>query len=766
LDALAPLPHCVGFVSNLEPLEAIRALESLDAELQERQRLFVDRYGEKEFDQAVAAARRMGDRAPARLLVLIDEFAVLRESLPDLVKRLEAIAIVGRSLGVHLLLATQLPGEISEKILANSPLRIALRVQQPDASQLVIGCRDAADIPPHAKGRAYLSVGASLTPFQTARTTGRLRDPNERPVPVARLESWDQPIRPEQVKTESVPAEESELRALVDATVAAYGRRPRLRPVFCEPLPRVVALEGLAGPANGDGRTGLGGPSPVPIGLEDRPTQQDQPPFTFDLAGGGALVIGGQKSGRSTALRTVAASLARAFPAEDVHLHAIDGAAGQMLALESLPHTGVVAGVGEPDRIDRLLELLVEETSRRLERLQRSGANDLAEQWVLEPSNRLPWLVLLIDGWERVETELRERDAERTWRLLTLVASEGRAAGIVPIVAGGWRTVVATNSPFANVAARWILGFPAASEHQLVDISHSLVPPHQPPGQALLPGRTVRHDGERAVPVPGLIQLAVLGGNPTGAAQAAAVTALGRTLPAAADCRGPIRLDRLPTSFTLADALALSPGTPGGAALRGDLPVLVGVGGDRLVGHYVDLAATPAFVVAGPERSGRTTALLAMAHQAASAGAALVLVHPRRSLASLESNPATVASFIGAAAGSTEAADRFAAVAGPCVLVIDDADGLRAMIESLDLSPGPDPRGVLVGALSATMTEYWTDRLRTGRSGLVLQPRSPFDGDPFGRRLVNSTVITRPKGRGHLLALGDDILVQVPLAGQ
>lgn len=767
LDALAPLPHCVGNVSNLEPLQAIRALESLDAELQRRQRLFAERYGEKEFDQAVAAARGMGDPPPARLLVLIDEFAVLREKLPDLVKRLEEIAVVGRSLGVHLLLATQQPGEISAKILDNSPLRIALRVEDPAASQQVIRRRDAADIPPEAKGRAYLSVGGATAAFQTARTTAKLRDPDERPAPIARIESWDAPLRPRRAPSERVPIERSELRALVDAAVAAYGRRPRPRPVFSEPLADVVALESLddqarLAPPAMSGGTGEARPVPVVIGLEDRPSEQTQVPFTFDLAAGGALVIGGPSSGRSSALRTVAAALARAFPPDLVHLHGIDGGAGQLLALESLPHTGVVAGIGEPERIDRLLELLVEETSRRLERLQASGASDLAEQWALEPTSRLPWLVLLVDGWERIEGELRERDGERTWRLMQRVAAEGRPAGVVPVVAGSWRTVLPV-SPFSNAGQRWVLGYPTASDHQLVDISPRLVPPHQPPGRALLPGRTVRHDGERAVPMPGLAQIAVVGGSPGGAAQAAALAALGSSLAgAAAEGTGPARVDRMPVRLCLDEAMELEPSPSSDAARGGDLPVLAGVGGERLAGHYVDLAATPAFVVAGPERSGRTTALLAMAHQAAAAGAALVLVHPRRSLQALQSHPATVASFTGAATLGTDAADRFEAVAGPCVLVIDDADGLRSLVERLSPVPGPDIRGILVACLTDTLREYWFDRLRAGRSGLVLHPRGPYDGEQLGRRLTSSTVITNPKGRGHLLALGDDLLVQVP----
>jgi S-DNA-T family DNA segregation ATPase FtsK/SpoIIIE len=504
------------------------------------------------------------------------------------------------------------------------------------------------------------------------------------------------------------------------------------------------------------------GPLSVVVGLEDKPAEQTQADFTFDISGGGALIVGGPSSGKSTALRTVGAALAQGFPPELVHIHGIDAGTGQLLALEALPHAGVIAGIGEPERVDRLLEVLADEVSRRLEILQRCGASDLREQWKLEPARRLPWLVLLIDGWERAEGELRDRDAERTWRLLQRVAGEGRSAGIVPLIAGSWRTVLAS-CPFSDVGERWVLRYPTASEHQLVDIRHSLVPPGQPKGRALLPGRTFRHDGDRAIAVPGLVQLAVVGGDASGAAQAAALASLARTLPWSSPDSPPARIDRLPPRITLRDAIALDHEGLGPSDPYAQLPALVGVGSDRLRAHYFDVGATPAFVVAGPEKSGRTSTLLTVGWQMAASGATLILVHPRGSLSPLQSHPSTIGSYSGAAAVGIQPAEQFEAAAGPCVLIIDDADGLQILVDALRPSPGSERKGVIVGALPDTLREYWFHSLLAGRSGIVLHPRGAYDGEQLGRRLTYSTVITVPKGRGHLLASGEDILVQIPL---
>ena len=159
------LPHTVGYVTNLTPRLSLRALTSLRAELNRRMRLMEGRAK----DLAELRAR-FPDDAPPSLVIVVDEFATLVKEVPDFVAGIVDIAQRGRSLGIHLILATQRPsGAVNENILANTNLRISLRMLDRTESNAVIGSGEAADIPVPLKGRGYVRLGPrQLVAFQGA----------------------------------------------------------------------------------------------------------------------------------------------------------------------------------------------------------------------------------------------------------------------------------------------------------------------------------------------------------------------------------------------------------------------------------------------------------------------------------------------------------------------------------------------------------------------------------------------------------------------
>ena len=163
-------PHTVGLVTDLDAHLTRRALASLNAELQRRERILRDA-GAKDLADL---ERRDPDRAPPSLVIVIDEFATLAKEVPDFVDGVVDVAQRGRSLGVHLVLATQRPGgAVSENIRANTNLRIALRVNESAESADVIGTPDAARIPRDLPGRAFARTGhGELTEIQTAYVGG------------------------------------------------------------------------------------------------------------------------------------------------------------------------------------------------------------------------------------------------------------------------------------------------------------------------------------------------------------------------------------------------------------------------------------------------------------------------------------------------------------------------------------------------------------------------------------------------------------------
>lgn len=248
-DALAHLPHVTGVITDLDAAVARRAIESLRAELRHR-----------EAELARAGVSDVSEVDLPRLVIVIDEFAALRESHPELEALFTDLAARGRALGMHLVIGTQrAPGVLRENLLANCPLRLSLRVSEAHDSRVVVGGDDAALLPGGARGRGMAVV----------RRAGD--------------------ARPERVRI-----------ALTDpsdvARAAGAGGGPTRRP-WLPALSSSIRLDGLG--SSGDGA--------VILGLVDEPDRQRQGPLT--IADRSLLIVGGGRSGKSTALRTLAAQV-------------------------------------------------------------------------------------------------------------------------------------------------------------------------------------------------------------------------------------------------------------------------------------------------------------------------------------------------------------------------------------------------------------------------------------------------------------------------
>ncbi|WP_251077179.1 FtsK/SpoIIIE domain-containing protein, partial [Frankia nepalensis] len=268
------LPHCVGLVTDLDGQLVARALASLDAELRRRERMLAGA-GAKDLEDYVRLRAPAGADGPAgrpwlpgvpdppsppplpRLVIVIDEFASLARELPEFVSGLVNIAQRGRSLGIHLLLATQRPGGVvSPEIRANANLRIALRMTDAGESVDVLDAPDAARISRSTPGRAFARLGhASLAPFQAARVGGR-RPPPEAAMPGGPVEApwvvglpWralgaPAPRRPRSSADEGAG---TDLRLLVERVRAAavLVGVPRQRGPWLPPLPSLITVDAL-----------------------------------------------------------------------------------------------------------------------------------------------------------------------------------------------------------------------------------------------------------------------------------------------------------------------------------------------------------------------------------------------------------------------------------------------------------------------------------------------------------------------------------------
>ncbi|HEX8863037.1 MAG TPA: FtsK/SpoIIIE domain-containing protein, partial [Actinomycetes bacterium] len=485
----ARLPHTVGMVSDLDGHLTQRALASLSAELKRREELLLHAGAKDIEDYWDELRRRPGLEPLPRLVLIIDEFASLVAELPDFVTGLVGIAQRGRSLGVHLVLATQRPaGVVSADIRANTNLRIALRVTDATESSDVIDAPDAAAIAKSTPGRCYVRSGASsLTAVQAARVGGRRPGASTvASAPLVARVGWSELGRPApSMVTDGEDDDAStDLSVLVAAIRQAAERlgMATQRSPWLPPIDEVVTVAELPPAAEG----AAGELAPLGIGLVDVPAEQRRRALALDLVNGGhMLVAGSPRTGRSSVLRTIAGVIgAEASPA-DVHLYGVDCGANALLPLVGLPHCGAVVGRDQPERVDRLLGRLLGEVSRRQQLLAEQGASSLAEQRAAAQGERLPWMVLLLDRWEGFTAAFESYDLGRLIETMLRLLREGPAVGLRAVVASDASGFVGQISTVFE--ERLLLRFADPDDWGRAGVPGRDVPRAMPPGRALLP---------------------------------------------------------------------------------------------------------------------------------------------------------------------------------------------------------------------------------------------------------------------------------------
>nr|BFE58987.1 FtsK/SpoIIIE domain-containing protein [Dactylosporangium thailandense] len=768
----AQLPHTLGMVTDLDAHLVQRAMDSLGAELRRRERILAAAEAK---DLPAYRAKRAADPSLARLprlLLIIDEFATLVRELPDFVPGLISIAQRGRSLGIHLILATQRPaGAVTPDIKANTNLRIALRVTDTVESQDIIDTGEAVHISPGTPGRALIRAGhRSAVPFQAAwvgaERPGLLDEaPVQQYEPVRTAElSWQRLGRPVELVAEDVdpllpgPVVPTDLQALVEAIRAAAER---LEDFVAQPSPWLPALEDAvlleelpAVPTPKDRHASV--PAPIPYALEDVPALQQRRVATVDLATFGHLyVVGAPRSGRTQVLRTIATSAARKAAVADVHMYGIDAAGGGLAALETLPHCGAVVSRHDMERLERLLRRLGRELTERQERSANANAAGIVElRRRLPEAERPAHILLFVDGWDALAPILDEHDQGRLLTDITRLVREGAAAGI-HVIATSERALLGGRLAAHN-DHKLLLRQADRNDYQLVGILPSKVP------GTIVSGRGW-HVLSRTE-----TQVALLDADDSGQAQAEAIRRIGARLPATTPAARPFPVAALPGRVDFTGAYELVPDDR-----RRPMQALLGVGGDEGGAVVVDLTATSAFFVGGPAGSGRSNALAAIAVSLLTGGTGLVVLTPRDSpLRALGRQP-RVRLFDDPDPAADAVAAALDELGGPVVVLVDDADLLTAPAADKvlrDVAAGGRDRGravVYAGAADALSIALgsWLTAARRSRRGLLLTPRSITEGDAIGARLVSSQVrMAAPPGRGFTGGPGGAaIAVQIPL---
>ncbi|MDJ1112832.1 FtsK/SpoIIIE domain-containing protein [Microbacterium dauci] len=737
------LPHTVGLVTDLNPHLVRRALTSLRAELQHREHLL----NRKKAKDLLELEKRQDPDCPPSLVLVIDEFAALASEMPEFVDGVVDIAQRGRSLGIHLIMATQRPaGVIKDNLRANTNLRIALRMADESDSRDVVDDEIAASFPPSVPGRAIAKTGPGrLIPFQSAYTGAWTTDDEGGAVEVrvselrfGNVPEWE-PDRPAESDAHDEDLGPNDQKRIVSTLVAAseLAQLPRPRRPWLDDLSALVDLAALAN--DGDTR--------IPIALMDVPEKQLQEAAMFVPDRDGSLVVYGTSgSGKSTVLKTIGTAAGMRPELGRVNVYCLDFATGALGPLNALPHVGSVVDGADVERIQRLLRTLDGEMDRRASAFSAASAATLQEYRDLVDPN-MPRIILLIDNYPEFKKDWEVAPGRGPfYRTFMRILGEGRTLGVHTVITADRGNAV-PSAVAANISRRVILRMGDPSQYMLLGAPRDVLDEQSVPGRAVV-------DGHEA-------QIAVLGGTSNVVEQTKALGVLGERL-RAAGVRDLPEIGALPTSVPASDMPAQVDGMP-----------VFGVADDTLAARGFEPIGS--FVVSGPPASGRTNALKALV-------VAVERFDPTVRLYHFGSRRAELKDFRPWVASATKPEDEKDLAAELTELVTGDLAGGRIMIVIEDmphLSDGAadrpmrallqamnDSEHLLVGEAEISRASGSIGVLgewKAGRQGIVLKPDT-YDGEaifktPFGRVKRSDF----PVGRGIFVQAGRAVTVQMPL---
>lgn len=425
---LEDLPHLMGTITNIDGRQISRSLQSIRAELLKRQSLFAVA-GVNHIDEYIRKYKAEQAEVPLpHLIIIVDEFAELKAGYPEFMKELISAARIGRSLGVHLILATQKPsGQVNEQIWSNSRFRICLKVQSAEDSREMLRSPLAAEI--REPGRAYLQVGSNevFELFQSAYCGEKENEPGGLRgkgyvLQSVSLEGQREVVYERKPERTDVPSR-TQLEA-VTAHISGYCRERRIRkllPVVVPPLEEVVPF-----PEETERRPGSG--TAAEIALADDPDHQRMFRAVIDFARENLIVIGASRSGKTNLLQTVIRGLCMTYSPAEVCIYILDFGSMALTRFAELPHVGGVATGLEEEKFRNLFRMLHEEIRGRKQKLSAAGVTSLGAY--REAGNTdLPQIVLMVDNYTAVrELYLTEED------VLLPVCRDGLPLGISVIL--------------------------------------------------------------------------------------------------------------------------------------------------------------------------------------------------------------------------------------------------------------------------------------------------------------------------------------------
>lgn len=739
-DAVA-LPHAVGLVTDLSPHLVRRALTSLRAELHYREHLL----NRKKAKDLVSLERTGDPEAPPSLIIIVDEFAALAKEIPEFVDGVVDIAARGRSLGLHLILATQRPaGVIKDNLRANTNLRIALRMADEADSKDILGDAMAAHFDPGIPGRAAAKTGPGrIATFQTGYAGGWTTDEPER----ARIDivekafgtgdKWDIPAPPTATVTDPGPNDISRMVATIRAAAEQAGVPTPRKPWLSELAP-AYDLSRLPTQRTDEN---------LLLGVMDVPEDQAQPTVSYlPDTDGNMAIYGTGGSGKSTTLRTIAISAASTVRGGPVHVYGLDFGASGLSMLEELPHVGSIVPGDDEERVIRLLRTLRQVIDERARDFAKVRAGSIAEYRELAGRPDTPRILLLVDGMAAFREAYDYSQLSKWFTTFVQIATDGRQVGVHVIVTGDRPNAIPT-SLGSSIQRRLVHRMASDEDYAAFGEAKDVLSKSSPPGRAILNGHEV--------------QIAVHGGDANVAIQSREVSKLAEAMRRAGVAQAP-PIVTLPERVELSTLRPVVDGRP-----------VLGLGDETL--SEVTFEPRGAFMVTGPMSSGRTTAVLTIARGLMALDQPMRRVRfsarrtPLTGAAGVwdveASDPETVKELAGQLRHTVESGS---VGEGQLALFIDGvADftgtGVENDLDKLIRACTREGQFVVGENESASWSQAYVlaQPFKAGRRGLLLQP-GEMDGDTLlGTGLGKVRRADFPAGRGFLVASGRATKLQV-----
>ena len=440
------MPHLLGTITNIEGSENFskRALASIKSELQRRQRLF-DLYEVNHINDYTELYKMEKAEEPLPHLFLIsDEFAELKSEEPEFIRELVSAARIGRSLGVHLILATQKPGGvIDEQIWSNSRFKVALKVQDESDSREILKNSDASNIT--VTGRGYLQVGNNevYELFQSAWSGAPyMKESVTTEDEVALVTDLGLiPLSEVSVQEDSDQGRKvTEIDAVVDEIVRTQKvlNIEKLSSPWLPPLPERIVL-----PSGEKEET-----ERYCIALVDEPEKQLQTSYYYEAVEDGNIgVFGSPGYGKSFTLMTILLNFALRNSPETYQFYIFDFGNGALLPLEQLPHTGDYFRSDDVRKIEKFFSFIESEIEDRKERFRREQVSNI-NMYRSMSEESMPLIFIVIDNFDLVKEELSDFENK-----FIQLARDGQSLGIY-IMLSATRTNAVRHALLSNLKTK------------------------------------------------------------------------------------------------------------------------------------------------------------------------------------------------------------------------------------------------------------------------------------------------------------------------